>query len=277
MKTAIVGLGLIGGSFAKAYKKDGHQVYAYDLNETVTDYAISSGTVDYKLDKKNLKECNLVIICVYPKATVNFLEEFAPYFSKNSIVIDACGTKRYVCSKAFPLAEKYGFTFIGSHPMAGTHNSGFKYSRETMFSGAPMVLVPPPETDPDILEKVTEMLSPCRFGRYSVTSAQKHDQMIAFTSQMAHVVSNAFIKSPTACVHKGFSAGSYKDLTRVAWLNPSMWTELFLENKDNLINEIDIMVNALNKYKKALKDNDEKYLYELLDEGKKRKEMVDGR
>ena len=277
MKTGIVGLGLIGGSFAKAYKKDGHQVYAYDLNETVTDYAISSGTVDFKLDKKNIKECDLVIICIYPKAAVGFLEEFAPYFSKTSIIIDTCGTKRYVCEKAFPLAQKYGFTFIGAHPMAGTHNSGFKYAKETMFSGAPMVLVPQPETEPDILEKVTEMLSPCRFGRYSVTTAEKHDQMIAFTSQMAHVVSNAFIKSPTACVHKGFSAGSYKDLTRVAWLNPSMWTELFLENKDNLINEIDIMVNALNKYKKALKDNDEKYLYELLDEGKKRKEMVDGR
>lgn len=277
MNVGIVGLGLIGGSFAKAYQKDGHKVYACDINETVTDYAISSGTVNFKLNKNNIKECDLVIICIYPKATIKFLEEYASYFSKKTIVIDTCGTKRYVCNNAFPLSQKFGFTFIGAHPMAGTHNSGFKYAKETMFSGAPMVLVPQQDADPDFLEKVTEMLSPCKFNRYSVTTAEKHDEMIAFTSQMAHVVSNAFIKSPTACVHKGFSAGSYKDLTRVAWLNPSMWTELFLENKDNLINEIDIMVSSLNKYKKALENNDEKYLYELLDEGKKRKEMVDGR
>lgn len=277
MNIGIVGLGLIGGSFAKAYKKNEHSVYAFDLNETVTDYAISSKVVDFKLDKKNIKECDLIIICIYPKAAVKFLEEFAPYISKKTIVIDSCGTKRYICKKGFEIADKFGFTFMGAHPMAGTHNSGFKYSKDTMFSGAPMVLVPKDSTNPDLCEKVAEMLTPCRFGRYSVTTAEKHDEMIAFTSQMAHVVSNAFIKSPTACIHKGFSAGSYKDLTRVAWLNPSMWTELFLENKDNLINEIDIFIEALKKYKTSLEKDDEKELYALLDEGKKRKEMVDGR
>lgn len=277
MKVGIIGLGLIGGSFAKAYKKDNHTVYAYDLNETVTDYAVSSGVVDVKLNKKNVKECELVIVSIYPKAAVKFLEDYSPHFSKKSVVIDICGTKRYICREGFRLAKEYGYTFMGTHPMAGTHNSGFKYSKENMFSGAPMVLVPETDTNPDLYEKVTEMLSPCRFGRYSVTTADKHDEMIAFTSQMAHVVSNAFIKSPTACIHKGFSAGSYKDLTRVAWLNPSMWTELFLENKDNLINEIDILISSLEKYKTALENDDEKTLYALLDEGKKRKEMVDGR
>ena len=277
MNVGILGLGLIGGSLARAYIKAGHTVFCCDKDESILDFAMLSGVVHSRLTEQTITDCDLILLAIFAQGSAEWLEKNAQYIPKDSLVIDCCGIKEEICNRCFPLAEKYGFTFIGAHPMAGTHNSGFKYAKETMFSGAPMVLVPQPETEPDLLEKVTEMLSPCRFGRYSVTTAEKHDQMIAFTSQMAHVVSNAFIKSPTACVHKGFSAGSYKDLTRVAWLNPSMWTELFLENKDNLINEIDIMVNALNKYKKALKDNDEKYLYELLDEGKKRKEMVDGR
>ena len=121
-----------------------------------------------------------------------------------------------------------------------------------------------------------ELLSPAGFGRFSVTTAEKHDEMIAFTSQMAHVVSNAYIKSPTAGSHKGFSAGSYKDLTRVAWLNPQMWAELFLENKDFLMRELNILIENLQKYELAMEQNDLPGLTALLDEGRRRKEEVDG-
>ena len=121
-----------------------------------------------------------------------------------------------------------------------------------------------------------ELLSPAGFGRFSVTTAEKHDEMIAFTSQMAHVVSNAYIKSPTAGSHKGFSAGSYKDLTRVAWLNPQMWAELFLENKDYLMRELNILIENLQKYELAMEQNDLPGLTALLDEGRRRKEEVDG-
>ena len=192
------------------------------------------------------------------------------------MVIDCCGTKRVVCEACFPLAEQYGFTYLGGHPMAGTHNSGFKYATATMYHGAPMVLVPADHNNIELLSRVKELLSPAGFGRFSVTTAEKHDEMIAFTSQMAHVVSNAYIKSPTAGSHKGFSAGSYKDLTRVAWLNPQMWAELFLENKDYLMRELNILIENLQKYELAMEQNDLPGLTALLDEGRRRKEEVDG-
>ena len=175
------------------------------------------------------------------------------------------------------LAKEYGFTYLGGHPMAGTHNSGFKYATSTMFHNAPMVLVPADHNDIDLLSRVKELLVPAGFGRFSITTAEQHDEMIAFTSQLAHVVSNAYIKSPTAELHKGFSAGSYKDMTRVAWLAPEMWAELFLENKDFLMAELDTLMANLRQYQDAMVHNDLPGLVRLLDEGRKRKEEVDGR
>ena len=160
--------------------------------------------------------------------------------------------------------------------MAGSQFSGFKYSRSNLFQGAPMVLVPPRYDDPELLQRIKEALLPCGFKSFSVTTAEKHDEMIAFTSQMPHIISNAFIKSPTARSHKGFSAGSYKDLTRVAWLNPQMWAELFMDNKDHVLTELDCLLAHLNAYKHALQQEDITALTALLEEGKQRKEEVDG-
>ena len=160
--------------------------------------------------------------------------------------------------------------------MAGSHNSGFKYSRSNLFQGAPMVLVPPRFDDPELLQRAENALSPCGFKSYSITTAREHDEMIAFTSQMPHIVSNAYIKSPTAQKHKGFSAGSYKDLTRVAWLNPYMWAELFLSNKENVLKELRYYIESLQAYEIAIANNDGDTLIALLDEGRKRKEEVDG-
>ena len=140
-----------------------------------------------------------------------------------------------------------------------------------------MVLVPPRRDDMQMIEEITKLLEPCEFGKFSVTTAEKHDEMIAFTSQLPHVVSNAFIKSPTAGLHKGFSAGSYKDLTRVAWLNPTMWSQLFLENSDFLLRELDSLIGSLQEYRQALVDGDGDTLERLLAEGRDRKQEVDGR
>ena len=160
--------------------------------------------------------------------------------------------------------------------MAGSQFSGFKYSRGDLFAGAPMVMVPPRFDDIELLQRVKNALAPCKFGSFSVTTAEDHDRMIAFTSQMPHILSNAFIKSPTALEHKGFSAGSYKDLTRVAWLNPGMWAELFLENKDHVLKELEFYIHSLEQYRDAVKTDDCNALIALLDEGKRRKEEVDG-
>jgi len=191
-------------------------------------------------------------------------------------VIDCCGIKTQICKRCFPLAEQYGFVFIGGHPMAGSHNSGFKYSRSNLFQGAPMELVPPRFDDIQLLQQVEDSLAPCHFGSFSVCTATEHDKMIAFTSQLPHIVSNAFIKSPTAQKHKGFSAGSYKDLTRVAWLNPQMWAQLCLENQENMLFELDTLVQNLVLYRDALANRDANTLVTLLDEGRRRKEEVDG-
>ena len=234
MNIGIVGLGLIGGSVARAYRAYSDKnsldfkIFGHDINKPILDFAIMSGVLDGALDVDAIKKCDLVFIGLYPDESIEYLKENADKLSPDALVIDLCGTKSEICRVGFDLAKAHGFTFVGGHPMAGTHNSGYKYSRANMFSGAPMVIVPPSFDDIELLGKVRSLLSPLGFGRYSVTSAEEHDRLIAFTSQLAHVVSNAYVKSPTAREHSGFSAGSYKDMTRVAWLNEVMWTEIFL-------------------------------------------------
>ena len=276
MIVGILGLGLIGGSLARAYKLAGHTVYVKNRDEQMLRFAMLSGAVDGKLDETTVPQCDLLLLAIYPKGCADWLEENAPLVSRDALVIDCCGIKQEVCARCFPLAEQYGFTFVGGHPMAGSQFSGFKYSRADLFSGAPMVLVPPVFDDIALLQRVKDALKPCHFGFFSVTTAEEHDKMIAFTSQMPHILSNAFIKSPTALRHKGFSAGSYKDLTRVAWLNPQMWAELFLENRDNVLFELDYYIDSLKQYQHAIREKDMNKLVQLLDEGKKRKEEVDG-
>ncbi|MBQ4582894.1 MAG: prephenate dehydrogenase [Oscillospiraceae bacterium] len=277
MIAGIVGLGLIGGSFAKAYAEAGHTVLGCDADSTTLSFAQLSGTVAAPLTAENIGACDIVLVCVNPAAAVAYVRTMAPHIGPHPIVIDCCGTKRFVCEQLFGVAAEYGFTYLGGHPMAGNHNSGFKYARSNLYHGAPMVIVPADFDDIALLGRVKELLSPAGFGRLSVTTAAKHDEMIAFTSQMAHLVSNAYIKSPTAGSHKGFSAGSYKDMTRVAWLNPAMWAELFLENKDCLLTELDTFIAALQQYRDAMASDDLGALTALLDEGRRRKEEVDGR
>lgn len=276
MTVGVLGLGLIGGSLARAYAKAGHEVLAWDTDGQILSFAQLAGAVAAPLTDENIGRCALLLLAIYPDGSASWLEEKAGLVSKDALVIDCCGIKREICSRCFPLAARYGFTFVGGHPMAGSHFSGFKYSRSNLFQGAPMVMVPPRFDDIDLLERVKKALAPCCFGSFSVTTAEDHDRMIAFTSQMPHIVSNAYVKSPTARNHKGFSAGSYKDLTRVAWLNPQMWAELFLENRDFVLQELESYIDSLRAYHQAIQDNDLETLTALLDEGRRRKEEIDG-
>ena len=276
MLVGIVGLGLIGGSFAKAYTKEGHEVYAFDTDSNVLQFASISGAIKGELTNDMLKECDLILICTYPQAALEYMEKNGAFIGKKPVVIDCCGTKCVIVDRGMEIGKKYGFTYVGGHPMAGTQFSGFKYSKENMFKSAPMVIVPPRYDDITLFDEIKKLLSPAGFGRITVTTATEHDEMIAYTSQLAHVVSNAYVKSPTVMSHKGFSAGSYKDMTRVAWLNPDMWTELFLENKENLLKELDIFIDNLNMYKDALEREDKDELRELLAEGRRIKEEIDG-
>lgn len=268
-------MGLIGGSLAKTYHEAGWTVYGYDLNESVSRFAELEGTLTAVLDSKNIKKCDLIHIAVTPDAACNWLEQHGSEIAKTTMVIDDCGTKRKVVECGMRIAAQYGFTYAGGHPMAGTHLSGYKNSRATMFQNASMIIVPPTHDDILLLDRIKSLLEPMQLKRVVFTSANDHDSMIAFTSQLPHVVSNAFIKSPSAQQHKGYSAGSFRDLTRVAWLNENMWTELFLENKDNLLREIHTLINNLTQYADAMEADDATALCALLRDGRIAKELSD--
>lgn len=271
----VAGLGLIGGSMCKALIKAGHVVVGMDRDSVTEDYARLAGIIDDKLTPARMSECDYIFVALYPQAAVEFIRDNASLIKPGAVVMDLCGVKRAVCQPCFDIAREHGFTYIGGHPMAGTQFSGIKYARDDMFQNATMVMVTREDEDIFVLGDLRELLRDAGFKAVTLTTAEKHDEMIAFTSQLAHVVSNAYVKSPTARAHHSFSAGSYRDLTRVAKLNESMWTELFLDNADYLCNELDWIISALSEYRDAIKDGNADELKRLLREGRERKEEID--
>lgn len=277
MKVGIVGLGLMGGSLAKAISfGTEHTVWGTNRSPEAVQKALFVGAIEKELTKKDLSLCDLVIVSLYPEATIDYIKENATLFKKGSIVMDISGVKRYVCDALYETAKENDFVFLGAHPMAGLHLSGFEHSTAKIFNNSSMILTPYEDTAWGYINTVKELFLKIGFTNIQMSTPDEHDKIIAFTSQLAHIVSNAYVKSPNALIHKGFSAGSYKDLTRVAYLNENMWSELFLENRDNLINEIDSIVNNLVQYKEAMENNDREKLAKLLRDGKLLKEQIDG-
>ena len=260
---------------ARAYSAAGLAVLAHDIDDKALTGALEQNAICGRLTAENVAECDVIFLAIYPRAAMAWLRVTAPHLTEQSVVIDLCGTKRGICETCFGMAREYGFSFVGGHPMAGTQYSGFENSKDGLFRGAPMVIVPADPRDETLLTRVRELLLPVGFGQITISTAEQHDRIIAFTSQLAHVVSNAYVKSPNAQVHKGFSAGSYKDLTRVAWLNEQMWSELFMENCDYLTEEIDGIIQALTAYRDAMAAGDARRLKLLLREGRLAKERVD--
>lgn len=275
MRAAVIGLGLIGASFAKALKNCGHEVYGYDISPEICSRAAEDGVISGRAVKEGLAGCRLIIIALYPGDTLEFLKMNAENISNGSVVVDCGGVKRAVCSQAENIAQKHGFIFIGGHPMAGKESFGYFSSDGGLFQNASMLLAPPEHTDAGVIENLKALFASLGFKRVVLTTPQEHDRIIAYTSQLAHIVSSSYIKSPTALEQAGFSAGSFKDMTRVAYLNEKMWTELFMDNRDNLINEIEILQKHLEDYKNALAQGNREYLFNLLKEGRLRKEKVD--
>ena len=278
-RVGVVGLGLIGGSIARAMARGGHEVYAFDLNADIETFAAIETTAGTLTDEL-VPTCELIVLACYPKACVDWLRAHADLVSPDAIVIDTGGVKRSICEPCFEIAREAGITFVGCHPMAGTQFSGYAHSRANMFEGAPMVVCPAPEVRGveclALVDRLEGLLSPCGFDKFTVTTPERHDEVIAYTSQLAHVVSNAYVKSPTLALRQGFAAGSYRDLTRVARLNPTMWCELFLDDADNLSREISTLIDALEQYKGALEDRDAERLTELLAEGDRIKRADEG-
>ncbi|MGN0055206.1 MAG: prephenate dehydrogenase [Atopobiaceae bacterium] len=279
-RVGIVGLGLMGGSFARALHQGGREVYAWNRTRSTLELAMID-TVDGELTDETIPTCELIILAGYPQVSIDWLQQMADVVAPGAIVIDTVGVKRVICQRCFQIAEGRPWHFVGCHPMAGTQYSGFAHSRANMFHNAPLVMVPPADVTDlerlDLLDRIERLLAPCGFGQFTVSTAEHHDEVIAFTSQLAHVVSNAYVKSPSARVHKGFSAGSYRDLTRVARLNAPMWTELFLDDADNLSREIGTLIGHLQEYKDAIDQRDADRLQQLLADGDRRKREIEGR
>lgn len=270
MTVGIVGLGLIGASMAKTVKKHtDFAVMGYDISKSVMESAMLDGTIDGVLDLEREK-CDIVVVALYPDDIIEFVKSHAE-FLEDTIVIDCGGTKTKVCRELFPVAKENGFTFIGGHPMAGIEKSGYDFSTDSLFDGAFMIMVPDEDTDRKTLDYAKMFFISLGFHRITVTTAREHDKIIAYTSQLAHIASSAYVKSPTSLQNLGFSAGSFKDMTRVAYLNENMWSELFLQNKDFLLKELNELIDNLSQYSKAISECDRDMLLELLRDGKQKR------
>ena len=276
MKIGIVGLGLIGGSLARSIKfHTDNMVYGIDLKESTMLQARLVGAVDGELNEETLPQCGLVLVALCPGDAVKWILDHLDAFGEDAMVVDCCGVKRAVCEKLFPAFAGRKTLYIGGHPMAGRERSGFSYAQDDLFENASMILTPPPGIGAEELRRAKEIFLSIGFGRVRFSDPLEHDEMIAFTSQLAHVVSSAYVKTPLASRHKGFSAGSFRDMTRVARLNEDMWTELFLDNDDLLLKETEELIRHLTEYRDALADRDAERLRALLREGREIKEALE--
>lgn len=277
MNIGIIGLGLIGGSFAKSIKaRTAHRVWGADIDHETMTLARLCGAIDAPLCKENIKNCDLILVALCPEAAIAWVKEHSGEIAADAAVVDLCGIKREVCAALTPIAERKGFAFIGGHPMAGSERGGFVNAKDSLFAGAAMILTPQETADIHLLEELKNFFTDVGFASITFTTPKEHDRIIAFTSQLAHITSSAYIKSPEAQRNRGFAAGSYRDMTRVALLDEAMWTELFLANKDFLTEELSLLIENLKEYLTALEKGDATLLRALLKDGREKKASAGG-
>ncbi len=275
MRIGIVGLGLIGGSMAKTIKKNtNHICLGMDKNKGAVAAAFSQEAIEGEINAQTLSSCDIVIVALHPQATIDFILENKENFKKGGIVIDVCGVKRMVVDSVDEQLKSAGVEFVGCHPMAGREFSGFEYAVDNLFERASFIMTPTDATSMRAVREVSTLAYDMGFARVVMSTPDEHDRIIAFTSQLAHVVSSAYVKSPNLMGQSGFSAGSFMDLTRVAKLNENMWTELFIMNKDALTFEIDEIIKHLQEYRDSIANADSNELCSLLRKGRELKESV---
>ncbi|HHZ05174.1 MAG TPA: prephenate dehydrogenase [Clostridiales bacterium] len=274
MNVVIVGMGIIGGSFAKAIKKyTNHTVIGINRSEAPLNEALAVGAIDKIGTELDLENADLIILCTFPNAAINFIKENAVYIKKHCVVTDAAGIKSKICPTMVKLARENNFIFVGSHPMAGKEKNGFGVSDADLFLGASYIIVPceAPRYAVNVLYHLALQLG---FGGIRITTPEEHDKMIAFTSQLPHALACAYVLSPSCPNHNGFSAGSYRDVSRVANINAQLWSELFLENKEPLLDELGTLIENLTQIKNSIELNDEDKLRNILKRGKAVKEAL---
>lgn len=267
MNIAVVGLGIIGGSFCKALKKyTSHYVIGINRTESTAKKALEINAVDEIGKPENLSKADLIILAMYPQADVDFIKSYGKFISKGTLVTDASGIKRAICPMMKNLAKEYGFIFVGSHPMAGKETNGFDVSDADLYNNASYIITPcgAKQEYVDVLSSLAKSIG---FSTIKITTPEEHDRMIAFTSQLPHVLACSYVMSPCCPNHNGFSAGSYRDVSRVANINSKLWSELFLENKEPLVQELDILIDNISDIINAIKNEDSDKLQALLEKG----------
>ena len=276
MKIGIIGLGLIGGSLAMSIRRHtDHTVFGYDIDPDTLLRAKATEAIHDTLNADTLPTCDVVLVALFPQLCADWIIAHADRFGKGALVIDCAGVKRHVCRQVEPVAAAHAWTYIGGHPMAGREFSGFANARGNLFENASMILCPAADVDIAQRERAKAFFLEAGFKMVRFCTPEAHDQMIAYTSQLAHIVSGAYVKNPLSAEHKGFSAGSFLDMTRVARMNEVMWTELFLENDDLLLPALDDLILRLNQYRDALSTRDPAALEPVLREGRICKEALD--
>ncbi len=274
MNIAVVGLGIIGGSFAKALKKyTDHHIIGINRTQSVLEIALEEKAIDEIGTEESLKTADVVILALYPQAAISFIEKNGQHIKKGAIVTDSSGIKREICPRMVELSKQFGFEFVGSHPMAGKETNGFESSEAELFEGASYIITPC-EASGEAVRTLSDLALKMRFGTIKITDPEEHDRMIAFTSQLPHVLACAYVLSPCCLNHKGFSAGSYKDVSRVANINAVLWSELFLENREPLIKELDTLIDNIHAITDAVKANDKEAIEQLLEAAHKTKEKL---
>lgn len=272
----VAGLGLEGGSMAKALKQHtDHLIYGWNRTVSVAEQALAEGTIDGIADEEILAKCDLLIAVLFPEATIEYLKRVIPLMKKGAQVVDLVGIKGAVVDAVVPVALAHGVHFSGGHPMSGQPKTGYNQSYAGLFKGASMILVPTPATAEGDMEDLGALFLQAGFGRIEVCDAKTHDQMIAHTSQLSHVVSNSYVKSPASAQSVGYAGGSYRDMTRTASLNEKVWAELFLLNREPLLAEIDQLIDHISEVRSAIAAGDRTQLEAILREGREAKERID--
>lgn len=275
-KIVIVGLGLIGGSLAKAFRKYSEcTVAGIDREESVLRAALESGAIDKIGGEEDIRTADVLYLCLYPQADIDFVKQYLHLIGPDCLVTDTCGIKSEICAQLPKLAEENGFLFVGGHPMAGKEQNGFAASDADLFLGASYLIVPcgAPQQAVDLLKAIAVELG---FGGTVLTTPEHHDGMIAFTSQLPHVLACAYVKSPSCPGHNGFSAGSFRDVSRVAHINEALWPELFIDNRQALCLELDILLDNLKELRAAIGREDRDGLTLLLKQARAIKDGVNG-
>lgn len=255
MNIAVIGLGLIGASMAKSIKRFTHDtVYGYDLSEETLSAALADKAIDDTAHNENLATCDYVFVALYPQATVDFIREKSNVFKRGAIIIDCCGIKKKITDAVDELSDNIHWNFIGGHPMAGKEVSGYANSEASLWKNAYFIMTPCKASTESALTAAQAYIKKLGFIGITVTTPEQHDRVIAYTSQLPHVLACAYIFNPISREHCGFSAGSYKDVSRVALINEELWTELFLDNSNALCNEIDCLIRDLDSLKNLIEN-----------------------